>query len=601
MSAALRSEPPWILAGPWYRWTRPGLPADGRTSRPAIQMFSGDDFVQAFLQRPQHSLKADPTIDYVNNFDFVSAAPGGQLAGKIGAMFAVNAAGDPYRPGVDPAPLRARLAPSALRKLFQPSHDRHYLVTCELHCDAPGFPRANRLGVCQAGFVVRRRRSTVPAGVTAGDITGQVAPVRTAEADLLDLLTLAASALDPRASAALVAAVATRQQALASAAGVADWAALLALRQGQLADKRAALDKWFVDMGVSVAIDGWFPTLQDGRPSAMYGSWQPLDAAAQVADVTSGEQTSPMFALVPDPRDTQHDAAGRTMYYGNVPTMSLQHDTDGNARFDDQTTYEVRCFVRRHHACPPKVGKTPDCNGALTWSLATDVFRMAAPFDVVGAANRPITIRMPDLRDLAAQVASRPRGKLSPVRVIQPQHLAPNSDGKGATGGQMGAGSTCSFSIPLITIVAMFVLSLFLPIVVFLFDLWFLLALRFCIPPSLQASAGVDAALAATPPAVDLDIDGAVTVGGTVESALGLNQLLAPAVANRLKGDSDMTVDLGDYSNNALGTLDQSLTDNASLTANADGSLPSAPPVGTPVAYEPTVTSTWSLRTAVTS
>ena len=72
-----------------------------------------------------------------------------------------------------------------------------------------------------------------------------------------------------------------------------------------------------------------------------------------------------------------------------------------------------------------RTGKTPDCHGALTWSRPTEPFRVAAPFDVLGTANRPITIKMPDLRELAAQAALRPKGRLSPVRFVQPQHLSP--------------------------------------------------------------------------------------------------------------------------------------------------------------------------------
>ncbi|MBV9108556.1 MAG: hypothetical protein JO306_04015, partial [Gemmatimonadetes bacterium] len=40
------------------------------------------------------------------------------------------------------------------------------------------------------------------------------------------------------------------------------------------------------------------------------------------------------------------------------------------------------------------------------------------------------------------------------------------------------------------TIIATFVLNLFLPIVVFLFGLWFLLGLKFCILPSISLSGG---------------------------------------------------------------------------------------------------------------
>ena len=60
---ATHAAPNWRLVGPWYRWPRPGLPADGRVSRPAIQKFAGDDFIKDFLARPQHWLKYDQTID----------------------------------------------------------------------------------------------------------------------------------------------------------------------------------------------------------------------------------------------------------------------------------------------------------------------------------------------------------------------------------------------------------------------------------------------------------------------------------------------------------------------------------------------------------
>jgi hypothetical protein len=59
-----------------------------------------------------------------------------------------------------------------------------------------------------------------------------------------------------------------------------------------------------------------------------------------------------------------------------------------------------------------------------------------------------------------------------------------NDAGKAESSG-LGGPAICGFAIPLITIVATFVLRLFLPIVVFLFGLWWMLRLRFCIPPVL--------------------------------------------------------------------------------------------------------------------
>ena len=583
----------WKLVGPWYRWAHPALPADGRVSRPAIQMLAGDDFVKAFLDKPQHTLKFDPVIDVVNHFDLVSALPGGALAGKISSLFAVNAKGDPAQPG-DP-PFRARPAPSTLRKLYQPTHDRHYLVCCELHCELPGFPRVLRGAVCQSGCVLRRRRSQVPASVTPAQIEAQTAPVRLAEAELLELQALAASASDPLAGVGLIAAALAREAILAQQAGVANFDALLAQKLAALAALRGGLEAWFQQQGISVAIDGWFPTLQDGRPSPLYGAWVELKNGADLADVTSGEKTYPLFPLVPDPREAHHDAAGRTMYYGTLPTTGLEHDANGQSRFDDLTTYELRCFVRAHHACPPKIGKTPDCNGAITWSLPTEAFRLAPAFDVLGSANRPITIHLPDLRELAAQAALRPKGRLSPVRMVQPQHLSPQIDGSNVTGGSTGGAAICSFSIPLITIIALFVLNLFLPIVVFVFQLWFLLVFRFCIPPQIKFSAGVDAALAVTPPHIDLDVDLAVKVGGLDQTALQLSALLGSSVKARIKEDtaSSKDPDLGRFSNNALGPLDQSQQDAADLKADALGHLPPPPPVGTPLVYEAPVKPVW--------
>lgn len=588
--------PNWKLVGPWYRWPRPGHPEDGRVSRPAIQKFAGDSFITDFLERPQHSLKFDPVIDVVNNYDLVSASVSGPLAGKLASFLPLNAKGEPATSG---SLFRARLAPSNLRKLYLPTHDRHYVVSCELHCDEPGFPRVNRQKVCQAGFVLRRRVSVVPSGITTEMIEAQTAPVRKAEAELLELLHLAATLDEPSASEALKQATLTRQQALATTAGVANWDALLQLRRSELATKRATLDAWYQSNGITVEVQGWFPTLQDGRPSKTYGAWKKLTGDALTADVAdSGETSYPLFPLIPDPRETAHDAAGRTMYYGTVPTNGIEHDANGIARFDDKATYEVRCFVREHQPSPGRAGKKPDCCGPLAWSLPTEPFRVAAPFDVLGSANRPITIKMPDLRELAAQAAMRPRGKLSPIRFVQPQHMSPKVSGSSVEDGVMGGEAICSFSIPLITIIALFVLSIFLPIVVFIFNLWFLLIFRFCIPPQIQAAGGVDLAVAATPPGIDLDADFAVEVSGVDQLASQLNALLGSSMDTRIKEDTGSLDDptLDGFSNNALGPVNQSLQDNADLKAGADGKLPPPPPVGTPLVYEEPVTPVWPAK-----
>jgi len=60
----------------------------------------------------------------------------------------------------------------------------------------------------------------------------------------------------------------------------------------------------------------------------------------------------------------------------------------------------------------------------LTFELVFDsadvCTTQAPPLDLVGTSNRPVSIKMPDMRELAAQAASRPRGRFSPLRV--PRH-----------------------------------------------------------------------------------------------------------------------------------------------------------------------------------
>lgn len=592
---------PWRLVGPWYRWTHPGLPAAGRGAAPALQKFAGDDFIEGFLARPQHSLKYDPVVDVVQQQDLVKV-PGASLASLMLALKADGQVATPKDVAAGVELFRARPAPSGLRKLYQPTHDRHYIVSCELHCDAPGFPRVPRQQVCQAGFVVRRRRSVVPAGVTPAMIQAETDKVRRAEADWLELRVLDAAGVDPQSSAGLKLNVQARQATLAADADQPSWAALLAHREAQVLAARAALDAWMAAHGVSVRIDGWFPTLVNGRPSTTFGAWRELSEAEQQADITSGEHTYPMFALVPDPRESAHDAAGRTLYYGLVPTTSLQHDHQARPRFDDQTTYEIHCFVRQHEPCPGRVGKSPDCHGPLTWSRPTEPFRVAAPFDVLGSANRPITIKMPDLRELAAQAALRPKGRLSPVRFVQPQHLSPKVKDGQPQPNDVGGEAICSFSIPLITLIALFVLNLFLPIVVFVFNLWFLLVFRFCIPPSVQLAAGLDAALAVTPPHIDLDAEFSVKLNGVdvlvkpdeLKDALTRGVNLG-ALESRIQQDTGMedAPHLEGYGNNVIGPIDQSLQDAAARSIGGQGPASPLPPVGEPLVYEDPVVPLW--------
>jgi hypothetical protein len=93
-------------------------------------------------------------------------------------------------------------------------------------------------------------------------------------------------------------------------------------------------------------------------------------------------------------------------------------------------------------------------------------------------------------------LAARAGSKLGPggVRIVTPpgSALTPPAFGNlGKVGSPpaAGGGGVCLFAFELFFMVALFLFLLFLPIVVLAFQLWWLLALRFCIPPSIAFSA----------------------------------------------------------------------------------------------------------------
>jgi hypothetical protein len=176
----------------------------------------------------------------------------------------------------------------------------------------------------------------------------------------------------------------------------------------------------------------------------------------------------------------------------------------------------------------------PPCPGEAVWSRATEPYQLAPAADLDGTSHKPVTFTLPDLRELEAQAAAGPAGQGAGVRMVAPPESTldfqtdPDNPGKPLDAGVGGLPQICSFSIPLITIIATFVLKLFLPIVVFAFGLWFLLKLKFCILPSFEMSAGLAAELSVQPPDLDvsaslsLDVDAALTVNLGPDGIAGL-------------------------------------------------------------------------------
>jgi hypothetical protein len=521
----------WLLVAPWYRWPQQDhdLHLPPRKTRPVLQKYEDPKFVDAFLADPQRSLKWNPD-DWVYELAALTArtVTSGPLAGKV-------AESSVKRNGRFEKYLATR---TSIRKLFLDAHRRFYLVVCELHCEVPGFPRAKTDEVCQAGFVVRRRYTSYPESAE---------PEAAAILKELSVLQVKLAKLERVPAAKRV--TKSWERLLPAKTNGAAKSEKLELEL-QIARQRKQLRRWAAKHNVSPAGLGWLPSERQH-----VGSWQVVEDEPEIVL----EDVFPLFPLLPRPDEPDHAGQGTTIYFGVVPTASSDHDQSGGPRFDDRHLYEIRCFVRRHKSSCPRTRQPNDCNGRLYWSAPTEPFRLAPHFDPVGSAHRPVNIRLPDFPSLAAAAASRPVGALSPVAMSQPDRSSLKfGDGVPPTSGSVGGGQICFLAIPLITIVAWFVLNIFLPIVVLLFGLWFLLRLKLCIPPSLEVQAAVNAQLAvdgqlALAAAGGLDVD--IDAGGGFDPSI-LNDKLATTISAQTGAAK---ADLTAYANTPLLELDRAL------------------------------------------
>lgn len=444
---------PWAVQAPPWR----------SGSAPVLQKYAGTDFVDRFRAAPDQPLKWSATRDVVQDTEVADDAfdaDGNQI--KLGGR---------------------RFKPSGVRKLFQPMHARFYLVVCELVCAVRGRPPVGRDQISEAFFVVRRRREVLAAQGTAegARLKGEILRL---EADRQAVKASLDKIQPPGIS------------------GSIPWKALrpLRARRDRLDARLAALtrtqDALAAEAGTVELLEGWIPS-----EHADFGQWLPVDGAPTQLE----EAIFPLYPLIPDPRAAGHPAAGRCVWYGVVPATSRDFDPTGEARFDSLRTYEIRCaFRRRQPDCP-----RGDRSGELVWSDPSAAYRLAAPFDPHGAGQRPVTIEMPDFKQLEAAAGEGCQGS---VRIVTPPGSIRSfdidvDDGKASKRAPPGLGGLDFglefMSIPLITIIAKFVLQLFMPIVMFIMGLFWMLRLSFAIPASLMA--GIIAA--AGPKARDAGID----------------------------------------------------------------------------------------------
>ncbi len=537
------------IVAPWYHWERQwhdhGL--SPRESRPVLQKFDRPDMIAGFTADPQHSLTFTPD-DFVHRVNATLPADATYLERLAGAV----------------------LEKTDTRKLFLPTHRRFYLVVCQLCCDAPGLPDAQRKRVTRAGFVVRRA-GFIQAQASAGAVA--TAADRNEALDLVGQLAEAVRALRTVSAAGLPEVLTRRARKAPNAASriVAKFEATRRERVASLASDMATLKTRLSELPPDTLdtilprpfMEGWIPSEHDG-----IGSWQAVDDASGALV----ERTYPLHPLVPDPGARNHSAEGATLYFGLVPTSSMDTDAWGTPQFDAERLYSIRCFVREEDAA--------GCPGSPVWSRPTESFRLAEHMDPVGTAHRSITIQMPDLNALAAHAATA-SGPPGGLRMVTPNASTPRFQVSGdgvPTGGSMGNGQICFFYIPLITIVARFVLNLFLPVVVIVFQLWWMLLLKLCILPSASFKAHLQAAAALKgkfDPSVAADVHAQVAV------LSDMSGLQAGSSGNLFSADRLKDPDGNQVAAMAARQLDQMSTAEARDQASKDGTVPGtagAPP-----------------------
>ncbi|MQY12621.1 hypothetical protein SRB5_27570 [Streptomyces sp. RB5] len=426
---------PYALRAPWYVRERDRLtPFDADARRPALQKYGGADFVDRLLADPRDSLRFLPE----DRWGFPVTVPkGGRGSGRL--RF------------VDQA-----MVLSPLRKLYQPLHSRFYAVVVELFCDEPGLPRPGQVEGVDLSFVVRRERTEV--------------------ADAQALRELARSLTDSLYRAQYPSPV---PSAVPDTDDLDDVAfAGTAARLPLTPEQRQLLERVRPRRIVEAWVTG----------PAGTGGWRAVDDQAPPA-LLDGELELPMYQLPPREGDCA-PARSRSLWFGVVPTHAADVDDQGRPRLDDRTVYRVRCLARRH----PGPGHE-HCPDRLFWSEPTLPYRVAPHMDPDGTKNHRVTITMPDFRAVAAR-AGRPPGP-GGVEIVQPpgSQLRMNASGFPPTP-SAGLGLTtsrCTFALEIFVIVSMFVFSLFLPVVVFVFQLWWLLILRFCLPSEATALAQLEA------------------------------------------------------------------------------------------------------------
>jgi hypothetical protein len=325
------------------------------------------------------------------------------------------------------------------------------------------------------------------------------------------------------------------------------------------------------DLIAQITVDtehqGWF-VFGDGS-----ADWRNLDDPAVGPGVSGVREETIRMVRLPRAQGDCDAAATRSTWFGVIPTFSAEHHTvRGHScpKLDDRAIYEVTCLV----TLKPKPGHA-HCPPTVFLGTPSEAFRLASPMDPEGTSKRMTSITLPDLRRLAAragepmgpggvQIATPPKSQL----VANPFKGIPGS-GDGAVG---TGGGACTFALELFFIVAFFLFLMFLPIVVFAFQLWWMLALRFCIPPGASLSI-VSQFFAAGHVLADVELD--ATVSAAFDRQFGTD---SAQLADHTDGWSTQLEKAKDRSGTPIFAGDQAFVKALLAGTDANQAVPDQPP-----------------------
>ena len=266
----------FAFRSPWYARERAGFGVnDPRAFPPVLQKYDSTRFVRQVTTDPRDSLEFTDEDKWSYPVPVSFPAPG---TGR--QRFATST-----------------MVTTKLRKLYQPNHDRFYLVVVELFCDTPGLPRAGSHRDVDVGFVLRRRHLT---------FSGTSHQLRRLSRDLLLSLVKTQHPNTPLGA-----------KPAAATPDVDDlwWAEDAAHERQRFIDEHEDL---LQAVTAHIQEQGWLVDSTDGT-----GRWDALTAESD----TVQEQVYPMYRL-PDRVAACNNARTRSLWFGVVPTYSAEHWKD---------------------------------------------------------------------------------------------------------------------------------------------------------------------------------------------------------------------------------------------------------------------------------